>query len=126
MKTTTARTKRYFERLGYLVGHVEKWIQYDRGTAAKLKRPGFRRDLFGITDQVVIGFEPWATLYIQSCAGPSHAAHRTKILASENAMRLVNAGNGLALVSWKKKKNRWEPRIEFFGPAHFGQGDEDE
>jgi hypothetical protein len=111
MRPTTQRTKQYFEQLGCLVGHVEKWIP-------QIKR---RQDLWGLFDQVVVGFEPFSTLYVQSCAGSSHAAHKAKMLANPNLGPVLKAGNGVALVSWRTKKVKrggkavvWVPRLELF------------
>lgn len=107
MRPTTERTKRWFEAQGCLVGHVEKWI-------AQTKR---RQDLFGAFDQIVIGYEPWPTLYVQSCAGARHADHLAAMRENPNVRRVLEEGNGAALVSWRKggprgERKTWQPRIE--------------
>lgn len=129
-RTTTQRTKKHFEKLGCLVGHVEKWIEvtkqrhdlfsrFERGDDGELVHDaeGRRIKLAGF-DQVVIGCDPFPTLYVQSTTGPNHAAHKKSMVRNPNISRILEAGNGVALVSWTKKGPRgkrklWTPRVEF-------------
>lgn len=113
MASSTTLTKRYFEAQGYLIGLVERYNTHTRQ----------RDDLFGIFDQVVVGYGPFPTLYVQTGIG-GHAEHKRKILASPNFKAVICAGNGVALVTWRKLKTKrgskstyWAPRIEVLSLA---------
>ena len=99
-------TKVYFEKQGCLVGSVAHYNHYSRR----------HHDLFGIFDLIVVGFSTFPTTYVQATAGSDHASRRRKMLASDSLQPVIAAGNGVALVSWRKPSGSrlWKPRIELF------------
>jgi len=103
------RTVNFFREQGFLAGRVDCFNH-------KTKRT---RDLFGIFDLLVVGYPGFPTLFVQATAGDggNHAARRWKVLSSKDALATLEAGNGVAIVSWRKggaagKRKLWTPRIE--------------
>jgi len=118
-ETLTARTKRYFEERGYLVGVVERWIPQARR----------RVDLFGFADIVVVGWIT-PTTYVQVTSGGNHAARIKKILSLESARRVLNEGNYIVVMSWSKRGPRgrrkvWTPRWDMITPRQFEEASRD-
>ena len=69
-----------------------------------------RNDLFGFIDLLVLLVdETWG---IQVTSRSNHAKRRNKILDSERAFNWTKAGNRIFVISWVKKKNRWEAKKE--------------
>lgn len=101
----TQRTLAELRKHGRTSQVVERWNQHAR----------VRVDLFGVIDLVALA--PGVVLGIQACAGASHAARRTKILAEPRAIQWLQAGAALEIWSWAKqgargKAKRWTLRVE--------------
>jgi len=123
MKSTTARTKSLFERLGYRIGLVEKWIP-------QTKR---RLDLFGFADLIAFHPDKPEVVLIQSTSGTNHSHRREKILALDRAREWVQFETRcIAIVSFsrrvvrnkdgkKSKVKRWKERIEFITERDFAE-----
>lgn len=85
---------------------VEHWNSYAR----------IRLDLFGFID--LLWIRPDGVLVgIQACAGSSHAARRSKILASDMLPHWLQCGREVEVWSWAKqgprgKAKRWTLRTE--------------
>jgi hypothetical protein len=113
--TPTQRTLRELRKQGRLVDVCERWI-------VNPKHPGggFRKDLFGFVDLIVIDPE-LGIIAIQSC-GSAFKAHLDKILNSEcteNVIEWLQCGGRIELWGWRKlklfrgsKALRWKPRIQ--------------
>jgi len=97
--TNTQRTLKYLKEQGYTCGMVEKWNPHVK----------IRQDLFGIID--IIAMQRGILIGVQSCAGSGHAAHRNKIYASPH-YEIWRTCAPLWLISWTKKNNRWQMRLE--------------
>ena len=91
----SALSRHEFEKLGYTVGFVERWIQ-------QIKQ---RVDLFGFIDLIAYRPDRPGCVGIQSCAIDRWADHREKILTSPKARAWVKC-NRLILVGWKRAKVR--------------------
>jgi len=110
----TQRTLRELRKQGRIVDVCERWI-------VNPKHPGggFRKDLFGFIDLIVL--DPEGIIAIQSC-GQSFKAHLDKIMQSEcteYVIEWLQCGGGLELWGWRKvklkrggKAMRWQPRIQ--------------
>jgi hypothetical protein len=118
------RTLNYYRDLGCLAGRVDRTNPRTRHTV----------DLFGIFDLVVVGSPAYPTLYVQATTGDHHAARRAKVLASPACLACLEAGNGVAIVSWRKggpagKRKVWTPKVQLltsddWRAAQEGGGDE--
>ena len=102
-----ARTCRFYRDQGFLAGKVDRFNPYSKRS----------HDLFGIFDLVVIGHPGFPTVYVQATTGDHHAARREKVLGSPASLAVLEAGNGVAIVSWRKggpagKRKLWTPRVE--------------
>lgn len=100
----TQRTLAELRKRGQTAQVVERWNPHAR----------VRVDLFGVIDIVALGTY---ILGIQACAGASHAARVTKILAEPRARQWLQAGARLECWSWSKrgargKAKRWTLRVE--------------
>jgi len=107
--TNTSRTLKYLRDRGWEVGMVERYLSF----AGKF---GKRVDLFNIID--IIGMNGKQILAVQSC-GQAYSEHNKKILASPMAVKWLESGGLLWLVSWRKlklkrggKAMRWKPRVK--------------
>lgn len=104
--TPTQRALRDLRGQGYLAAVVERWIPGAR----------IRRDLFGIAD--IVALTQQETLFVQACAGSSHAARRRKILASRDLWRVQGPNRHVEIWSYSKtsprgtKLVRWTLRRE--------------
>ena len=113
--TPTQRTLREIRQQGRLVDVSEKWVINPKHPAG-----GFRKDLFGFIDLVVLDPEQ-GFVAIQSC-GSSFKAHLDKILDSEcteNVIAWLKCGGRVELWGWRKLKLKrggkamvWRPRIQ--------------
>ena len=115
MSTPTSRSLVECRNRGWECQVVERWCQYSRR----------RIDLFGCIDLIaivphdeILGFG--SILAIQACAGASHAARRTKILAEPRMAKWLDAGGLLQIWSWAKrgargKRKVWCLRVEAIG-----------
>ena len=111
----TQRTLRELRKMGRLVDVCERWIPNPKHPGG-----GFRKDLFGFVDLIVLDPEQ-GIVGIQSC-GQSFAAHLRKIMDSEctdNVIEWLQCGGRLELWSWRKlklkrggKAMRWTPRVK--------------
>jgi hypothetical protein len=146
MKTTSSRTKKFFEEQGYVVVPVEKWNPFIGPTREKeaVQCPecrclipqygpaGGRQDLLGFADLMIFHPVNPGVMLIQCTSGGEHARRRDKILASERAQDWINQPTReIAIVSWSKKKKKlekgwskqafWTPRIEFITEEELGK-----
>ena len=111
----TQRTLRELRKQGRMVDVCERWIVNPKHPAG-----GFRKDLFGFVDLVVLDPDQ-GIVGIQSC-GQSFAEHLRKIMDSEctdNVIEWLQCGGKLELWGWRKlklkrggKAMRWTPRIK--------------
>jgi len=114
--SATQRTLKAMREQGRLVDVAERWIPNPAHPGG-----GFRKDLFGFIDLIVIDPEE-GILAIQSC-GQSFKAHVDKILDSECTELAIEwlRHAKLELWGWRKvklrpgaKAMRWKPRIGDF------------
>ena len=110
----TQRTLRELRKQGRIVDVCERWI-------VNPKHPGggFRKDLFGFIDLIVL--DPDEIVAVQSC-GQAFKAHLDKIMDSdctEFVIEWLKCGGGLELWGWRKvklrrgsKAMRWKPRVK--------------
>jgi len=115
--TPTQRTLRELRKQGRLVDVCERWI-------VNPKHPGggFRKDLFGFIDLIVLDPE-YGIVAIQSC-GNQFKGHLDKIVDSEcteNVIEWLSSPSNpkLELWAWRKVKLKrggkamiWKPRIK--------------
>jgi hypothetical protein len=114
MSSPTQRTLAECKRRGYVVQVVERWCQYSRR----------RIDLLGGID--IVALTPAGILGIQACAGASHAARRSKLLAEPRLHAWLAAGGKLAVWSWSKrgargKRKLWTLREDELATADYEQ-----
>lgn len=97
--TPTVRTRRWLEKLGYLVGNVETWNSFAR----------IRQDLFGCIDLVAIS-PKGVVHFIQVTSATNRAARRTKMRdkGAELLSRLDSNENSVLLVTWNGDKRTTE------------------
>jgi hypothetical protein len=79
---------------------VEKWNPHAR----------IRQDLFGFID--VIGVKRDKTIGVQSTSFANRTSRMRKMAEHENIGQVREAGWILEVHGWRKKKNRWEVKIE--------------
>lgn len=114
----TQRTLKAMREQGRIVDVCERWV-------VNPKHPGggFRKDLFGFIDLIVLDPEQ-GIIAIQSC-GQSFKAHIDKIMDSECTQYVIEflkcRSAHLELWGWRKvklkrggKAMRWKPRIADF------------
>lgn len=95
MVTTTARSKRYFEKKGFIVAHVEKFNHYTMR----------RIDVFGFGDLLVS--MPGFGFALVQCTTTAHLAEReAKIRAESRAFIFMESGGRILLHGWAKKGPR--------------------
>lgn len=112
--TATQRTLRALREQGRIVDTVERWV-----TVPTHPGGGFRKDLFGFIDLIVLDAES-GIIAIQSC-GQGFSEHIKKITDSECTEYVVEwlkCGGKLELYGWRKvklkrggKAMRWKARI---------------
>lgn len=97
--------------MGYATAVVEVVIPHSK----------IKRDAFGIADLIAYNPKAIGTLYVQLTTQDHHAERVKKILRSEHADGLLQAGNRIVVISWRQMEggtkwvNRWEEiRREFF------------
>ena len=110
----TQRTLRELRKQGRLVDVCERWVINPKHPAG-----GFRKDMFGFIDLVVLDPEQ-GIVAVQSC-GQAFKQHVDKILDSEcteNAIEWLQCGGKIEVWGWRKvklkrggKAMRWRPRI---------------
>lgn len=115
----TQRTLRAMREQGRIVDTCEKWVR-----APYLPGGGFRKDLFGFLDLIVLDPDR-GIVGVQSC-GQSFKAHIDKIMDSEcteNVIEWLRSKSNpyLELWGWRQvklkrggKAKRWKPRIADF------------
>ena len=111
----TQRTLRALRDQGRIVDVCEKWQ-----IAPHLPGGGFRKDLFGFIDLIVLDPEQ-GIVAIQSC-GQAFKAHLDKIMDSEVTefvIEWLKCGGKIELWGWRRvklkrggKAVRWRPRIQ--------------
>jgi len=95
MVTTTARSKRYFEKQGFIVAHVEKFNHYTMR----------RIDVFGFGDLLVC--EPDFGIALVQCTTMGHLAEReAKIRDEYRTYTFLESGGRILLHGWAKKGPR--------------------
>ena len=84
-------------------------------------RLGIKHDLFTFAD--IVAYHPdgarrgiW---FVQVTSRSNHSARVKKILASEHARGLLEAGARIAVISWSKKDERWVDYTEEISVGHF-------
>lgn len=103
--STNGRSLELLRKLGMECQTVEQWVKFPG------MRHGIRRDLFNFADIVALGGEGFpGCLFVQSCAGASHAARLEKIYQEDKAQKALECGNTIWVCSWKKRKSRGEKR----------------
>lgn len=112
----TQRTRGALRDLGRNFGTVERWIP-----RPGLPGGGFRSDLFGFIDLIVLCPER-GIVAIQSC-GQDFSGHYRKITeqCAEMAIEWLECGGKIELWGWRRlkekrggKRYRWRPRIHDF------------
>jgi hypothetical protein len=111
---------------GWLCAVVEKWNPH-------VGPHGIRQDLFGFVDVLAISavasFSSIAltpvTMAIQCCAASGAAAHVDKIIANENAPKVLAAGWSIEVWAWRKggpkgKRKTWGVVRYVIGPGQTG------
>lgn len=104
MTTPTARTKKRYERLGYRVGTVERWVPQARR----------RIDLYGIFDLLAISESE--TIGIQATTTTNLSARVRKLREAEILpLWLAAPGRRAIVIGWSRRGpwgavKRWQPR----------------
>ena len=88
----SALSRAEFEKLGYEVGFVERFIHH-------IKR---RIDLFGFIDLIAFKATKPGVVGIQSCAIDRWADHRATICENKRAVGWLRAGNRICLIGWER------------------------
>lgn len=122
MSSPTSRTKQLLEGLGWEIDIVERYISF-------VKR---RFDLFNFADLLCIAhpYPPGGFVAVQATSGSNHAARKAKILSNKKALRFLQAGGHIWLVTWSKrthykadgtkaKRKRWAARTEIITEDQF-------
>lgn len=99
MSSPTQRALADLREAGYSVAIVEKYNSFTHT----------RTDLFGLFD--ILAISDTETLGVQACAGASHAARRTKLLAHENLPRWNAAGRSAWVYSYAKRGARGKRKV---------------
>ena len=97
----TEFTMKLYRDAGCVVDKAEYWNSFAR----------IRKDLFGCIDLVALSPND-NIVAIQSTSASCRSAHKKKILAEPRIKRWLECGGKFHLVSWRKVKNRWKPRID--------------
>ena len=115
--TPNQRTTAYLRNLGYMVGTVEKWVEFTGADGKPFKQ---RSDLWNFAD--LIAARTGEVLLVQATSGSNTASRVAKIQGNEHARRWLEFGHrievhGWRQLVWRKKdgqkaaKKRWEPNI---------------
>ena len=96
----TQNTLKHYRSLGYKARVTEHWNPF-----AKV-----RQDLFGFIDVVAVG--NGNIIGVQATSWSNHAARKSKIMSIEEPITWCQSRGLVHLISWKKVKNRWTPRLE--------------
>ena len=106
------RTKKLLLSEGALaIGNAETWNPFSNT----------KRDLFGFIDLVAL--IPGGIFGIQVTSRANHAARRKKILANVDAENWLKAKGRILIISWVKKKNRWQAKQEEVYIYDFGHSE---
>lgn len=113
--SATQRTLRELRAQGRIVDVCERWMIMPKHPAG-----GFRKDLFGFIDLIVLDPEQ-GIVGVQSC-GNSFSVHLEKITNSEcteYVIEWLRCGGKLELWAWRKlkikrggKAMKWQPRVK--------------
>lgn len=117
MTSPVQRSMAECRKRGWTAAVVERWVP-TTFPGVDMPGPGFRKDLFGFGDILVLDDERGA-LMIQACAGSGHAAHVAKALAQEKLSLWLARKNRFQIWSWSKrgargKRKLWTLRAENF------------
>lgn len=100
--TTTLRSRKHMEALGF---HVELVEHYNSFTQR-------RHDLFGFLDLLCVHKETGELVGVQSTSASNISSRINKITESPLLPIVRRAGIGVLVHGWRKVKNRWEVRQE--------------
>ena len=134
----SARTKRFFEKGGYIVAnaeHLNAWVGplHMKCSECGKNKIGIKQDMFGFADHLVFHPDIPGTMLVQSTSGAHHAIRRAKILANERAYKWIKQPDRcIVVVSWSRaaKKNKdgksakvkpWKERIEILDVKDFAK-----
>lgn len=122
MSSPTSRTKKLLEGLGWEIDIVERYNSFVRR----------RFDLFNFADLLCIAHPnpPGGLVAVQATSGDHHANRKAKIIANPKALRWLQAGGHIWLITWSKKtkllksgkisKSKiWAPRTEIITEDQF-------
>lgn len=95
----------YFRKAGWHAGITERWNNH----------VGIRQDLFGFVDMILLKPAVFGTTFVQVSSFGGLPARIKKVL-EDDRMRLVlidmlNAGNQMWFVGWRKVGRFWQPSI---------------
>ena len=93
-RSPTALTTQFFRCRGFECDIVERRIT-----------PIVKRDLFGFADHLAF-MSPQVLTFAQSTSASNHSARVKKIAENEIARLLVQGGQCVCVISWKRKKAR--------------------
>lgn len=100
MSSPTQRSLKELKKLGFTAGITEKWNPHAH----------IRQDLFGCLD--LVAMRPGVGIVgIQACAGASHAARRTKMLAEPRLRTWLESGGRAEVWSWAKQGARGKRKV---------------
>lgn len=105
----TQRTLAYLRKRGFECGVTEKYNRF-----AKV-----RQDLFGFIDIVCIPIQAQGIIAVQTTSNVNHTTRVKKIQAEPRAKKLIERGNTVVVISWRKVLGRWKPRVERITLEHF-------
>lgn len=101
--TTTARSKSYLEKQGYMVALVERTVnapKFEQGKPAGMFRNKF--DAFGFADLVAVHPDITGTLYIQTTTTQHQAERQQKVLDARATRTILQSQNRIVVHGWKK------------------------
>lgn len=106
--TTTARSKQFLEKQGYLVALVERTVDVPRFNRGVATGERFRNkfDAWGFADLIAVRADIVGTLYIQSTTTDHQAERRQKVLDAKATRTILLAGNQIVVHGWAKKGPR--------------------
>jgi len=119
----TGRTRKFLEHEGWITALVERTLDVPKFKGNPFgERFRNKFDAFGFCDVLAVSpFIP-GSLYIQVTDHTNHAKHREKLLSLSAPAVILQAGNQIAIHSWKsvKRKGRrlWRLRVEAVKLVH--------
>jgi hypothetical protein len=101
----TGRSRKYLERLGYVVALVERSLDVPRFTGSQ-ERFRNKFDAFGIADLACIHPSFVGTLWVQVTDHKHRQEHLDKMLAAHPTPLILQAKNRIQLHTWKSSKRK--------------------